>query len=175
MLIRGSSPRGRSGSFRRGRFTSASARLSTRREPATTLFIRNGRRRSKGVSPCLQGSPMKTTSTTASFSSFLPRRPGTAASLREIDWSMNWSEREAILKRWQEWHEVHHQKQVEHYLVGDEGEDEDPLARLIDGYKLFKAAYRARVNLSALLPAPLADSNVATEDGQTGVSLSEVE
>ena len=56
---------------------------------------------------------------------------------------MNWSEREAIWKRWQEWHEVHHQKQVEHYLVGDEGEDEDPLARLIDGYKLFKAACRA--------------------------------
>ena len=30
--------------------------------------------------------------------------------LREIDWELNWLEREAIWKRWQEWNEIHHQK-----------------------------------------------------------------
>lgn len=100
--------------------------------------------------------------------------------LPEIDWCLNWSERHTLWKRWQEWNAVR-----DGHIVGPladawpgnayTGDNLEVLDRLIEGWKIFKGAFRARVELTAQLPAPLPNANTPTKDGQIVMSLTDVE
>jgi integrase len=92
--------------------------------------------------------------------------------LREIDWELNWGERDTLWDRWAEWNLTQHRIKTGHHLDGD---NDMVLDRLVETNKVFRAALKIRVNLSAQLPAPLAHSNMPAETGEIRLSMSQVE
>ena len=91
--------------------------------------------------------------------------------LPEIDWTLNWLERDRLWARWQEWNVTRDQTRTGDALAGD---NQDVLDRLVEGWKIFRAAFRARVELRAQLAVPLSTSQAPTRDGQIIMSLDEV-
>jgi integrase len=55
-----------------------------------------------------------------------------------------------------------------------DGNNDDDLDRVVDGWRIFKAAHRSRIALSAQLPAPLTDSHTPARDGQIVLSLEDL-
>ena len=93
--------------------------------------------------------------------------------LPEIDWTLNWSEREKLWRAWRVWNEaINHRVEKEESWFAD-----DVIERLDDliiAYKVVCASQRRRMNLTMQLPAPLKESKVKTEDGQIVMSLDEL-
>jgi integrase len=93
--------------------------------------------------------------------------------LPEIDWELNWAARAKLWQDWCEWNRVMN-KRPEAQEKWFHDDVVERLDELVVAYKVFVASTRARVDLSAQLPAPLTDSQTKTRDGQIVMSLEEL-
>jgi integrase len=92
--------------------------------------------------------------------------------LREVDWCLNWGERDRLWTCWQEWNAVHHGARTGTQFDAD---NLDILDRLVEGWKFYRAAFKARINLSAQLPIELPNATIPTKDGQIIMGLTDLE